>query len=159
MSGSFNFYSDAQKNNKIDIGLGMTGIGGTSVIEIISICLAIGFFGNSLLHLLLIFGFPLGEYVLGGNHSILPLKMKFLSGSFLISWLLVGVSYLSYGGIIKIGWLSELDRRIISITTIFLFGAIFSNAFFSNSKKEQKLMLPFCSISCCLSFLLLFFTG
>lgn len=45
---------------------------------------SIGFFLNALLHLLLVLGLPLGEYVLGGQHNVLPYKMRAVSYIFII---------------------------------------------------------------------------
>lgn len=126
------------------------------MVELISVIVAVGFFFNALLHLLLILGYPLGEYVLGGKYVILPPNMRIISVIFLLIWTLIGISYLNYGHIIQIAALKGYDRSAIILATIFLFFAFFSNAFLTTSKKERYLMVPFCFITFFLSSILLF---
>ena len=127
------------------------------MIEILSVIIAISFFINALLHLLLIFGFPFGEYVLGGKNMVLPLKMRIISFLFLIIWIIVGISYLNYGQLIQIPAFSQFDRNLIILTTIFLFVAFFSNGLLTKSKKERKIMTPFSLVTFVLSCMILFF--
>ncbi|MGG5315524.1 hypothetical protein [Enterococcus sp. AZ072] len=72
------------------------------MLEVFCFIAAIGFFANALLHLLLIAGFPLGEYVLGGKYVILPYFMRVFSVLFLIVWSSVGICYLNYGGFLDL---------------------------------------------------------
>lgn len=126
------------------------------MLKILVILAATGFFLNSGLHALLIAGYPLGEYVLGGKYVRLPSKMKIVSACFFLIWLVVGLSYLSYGQVLPDTVLGIFDKPLIILTTIFLFFAIFSNAFLTNSEKERKLMTPFCLIMFVLSCMILF---
>lgn len=103
---------------------------------------SIGFFLNALLHLLLVLGLPVGEYVLGGQHKVLPYKMRAVSCIFIILWIVVGLSYLNYGEIIYL-LSNTIAKTIIRLSTVCLFFAIFSNAFLTNSKKERCVMTPF----------------
>ncbi|WYJ87019.1 hypothetical protein A5866_002103 [Enterococcus sp. 12C11_DIV0727] len=105
------------------------------MIEVLSIIIAISFFLNALLHLLLIFGFPFGEYVLGGKNIVLPFKMRIISFIFLVIWTIVGISYLNYSQLIYIQVFNRFDRSLIILTTVFLFFAIFSNGLLTKSKK------------------------
>lgn len=114
------------------------------MLEFFCLIAAIGFFANALLHLLLIVGFPLGEYVLGGKHVVLPYSMRSISGLFLIIWSGVGICYLNYGGFLSLSRLAHLDKIVIVAATVFLFVAIFTNAFLTESKKERLVMTPFC---------------
>lgn len=125
------------------------------MIEVLSIIIAISFFLNSLLHLLLIVGFPFGEYVLGGKNIVLPFKMRIISFLFLIIWTIVGISYLNYGQLIHIPKFNQLDRNLIILTTTFLFFAIFSNGLLTKSKKERKIMTPFSLLAFVLSCIIL----
>lgn len=127
------------------------------MIEILSVIIAISFFLNALLHLLLIFGFPFGEYVLGGKNMVLSFKMRIISFLFLIIWIIVGISYLNYGQLIQIPAFSQFDRNLIILTTIFLFVAFFSNGLLTKSEKERKIMTPFSLVTFVLSCMILFF--
>ncbi|MGG5330763.1 hypothetical protein [Enterococcus sp. AZ163] len=126
------------------------------MLEVFCFIAAIGFFANALLHLLLIAGFPLGEYVLGGKYVILPYSMRVVSVLFLIVWSSVGICYLNYGGFLDLTKLESLDRIVILAATVFLLFAIFSNAFLTESKKERLVMTPFCLITFILSSSILF---
>ena len=126
------------------------------MLEVFCFIAAIGFFANALLHLLLIAGFPLGEYVLGGKYVILPYLMRVFSVLFLIVWSSVGICYLNYGGFLDLTRLDSLDRIVILAATVFLLFAIFSNAFLTESKKERLVMTPFCLITFILSSSILF---
>lgn len=126
------------------------------MIEVLSIIIAISFFLNALLHLLLIFGFPFGEYVLGGKNIVLPFKMRIISFIFLVIWTIVGISYLNYSQLIYIQVFNRFDRSLIILTTVFLFFAIFSNGLLTKSKKERKIMTPFSLVAFVLSCIILF---
>lgn len=115
---------------------------------------SIGFFLNALLHLLLVLGLPLGEYVLGGQHKALPYKMRAVSCIFIILWIVVGLSYLNYGEIIYL-FSNTFAKTIIRSSSVFLFFAIFSNAFLTNSKKERFVMTPFSLVTFICSLLVL----
>lgn len=127
------------------------------MLECFCLIAALGFFANALLHLLLIVGFPLGEYVLGGKQTVLPYSMRVLSLLLLFVWNGVGICYLNYGGFLSLSRLEHLDRWVIIAVTVFLLFAIFSNAFLTNSKKERLVMTPFCLITFILSIGVLFF--
>lgn len=126
------------------------------MLEILSIIIAISFFLNALLHLLLILGLPFGEYVLGGKNIVLPFKVRIFSVLFLFIWTIVGISYLNYGQLIYIPVFKQFDRNLIILITAFLFFAIFSNGFLTKSEKERKIMTPFSLVTCALSCIMLF---
>ncbi|MHC5229728.1 hypothetical protein ACYSNW_15800 [Enterococcus sp. LJL99] len=126
-------------------------------MKLLSAVMAIAFFANAFLHVLLILGYPLGEFVPGGKYKILPKKMKKISGCLIILWLFIGLCYLSFGKIIKQSMFNLFDRNIIICATLFLFCAIFSNGFLTKSKKERLVMTPFCVISFIISIILLVF--
>ena len=126
------------------------------MIEILSIIIAISFFLNALLHLLLLLGLPFGEYVLGGKNSILPVKMRIVSLLFLVIWMIGGICYLNYGQLVHIPVFDQFDRNLIILLSIFLFFAIFSNGFLTKSEKERKIMTPFSLLTFVLSCIILF---
>jgi len=102
-------------------------------------------FGFALLQLSLVFGAPFGEYVLGGQNRVLPIKMRFISGSFSLVFMSVGLSYLHIAGTIS-GLCSTVFIRILLVAyTAFLAYAIIGNGFITKSKKEKYIMTP-CSV-------------
>jgi hypothetical protein len=100
-------------------------------------------FGMALLQLSITFGAPLGEYVLGGENKVLPPKMRFVSCTFFLLFIFVGMSYLQWGNILHIGFNSKLVKIIIIVNTLFLAYAIIGNGILTKSKKEKYLMTPF----------------
>ena len=106
---------------------------------IISITLAFGF---ALLQLLLVFGAPFGEYVLGGQQRVLPMKMRIVSCFFSLFFVIVGVSWLQFTGVIN-GLLHPLFIKVLLIIhTVFLAYAIIGNGLITKSKKEKYVMTP-----------------
>jgi len=99
-------------------------------------------FGFALLQVSLVFGAPLGEYVLGGRHKVLPVQMRFVSGAFSLVFAGVGVSYLQVAGA-AIGLFSPVFVQVLLIAyTVFLAYAIIGNGFITKSKKEKYVMTP-----------------
>jgi hypothetical protein len=126
--------------------------------NIASLICAIITFGMALLQLSLIFGSPLGEYVLGGQHKVLPHRMRFISGAFTLLFTLFGMSYLQKGNILCIGLNARIVDIIIMISTLFLASAIIFNGFLTKSKKEKYVMTPFSIIQFVLNVIILFFS-
>ncbi|MDP4094418.1 MAG: hypothetical protein Q8920_13770 [Bacillota bacterium] len=116
------------------------------MVYTVSLICAVVTFGMALLQLLLTLGAPLGEYALGGQHIVLPKKMRFLSGTFFILWIIVGMAYLQWGNIANVGFGSLLDKIILILNTIFLAYAIIGNGFITKSKKEKYVMTPFSAL-------------
>jgi len=110
---------------------------------------------NVILHLLLAFGAPLGEYVLGGFYIVIPLQLRIVNVFFFILWLYASYSYLAYAGILKTKTNLKIIRRFLIGITIFTSSAIFSNLFITNSIKEKILMTPLTIIVSLCSILLL----
>lgn len=110
----------------------------------------------ALLQLSITLGAPLGEYVLGGTHKVLPTKMKFLSGFLSCLWFVVGISYLQEADIINPIISGASANMLLIIYTIFLGIAIIWNGFVTKSKKEKYVMTPLTTIGfiCSMFFLL-----
>jgi len=96
----------------------------------------------SILHLLLIFGAPLGEYVLGGNHIIMPLRLRVVNLVFCILWLFIAYLYLIYSNILATRLHFGIVKFLLTIATDFTSVAIFFNLFITSSAKERFLMTP-----------------
>ncbi len=119
----------------------------------VSICLA---FGMALLQLSLVLGAPLGEYVLGGKHKVLPPMMRLLSGFYTCMFIIVGLSFLQAAEIIDPFFSLTLLKAILIVYTLFLAYAIVGNGFLTKSKKEKYVMTPVSVIGCAASALILF---
>ena len=137
------------KENDIFGGISML----LSIATWISICLV---FGMALLQFALTLGAPIGEYALGGTHSVLPTKMKFVSGSFFCLFIVVGLAYLQRADKIAPILNASFVNVLLIIYTLFLAYAIIGNGFLTKSKKEKYVMTPLSIIGCiCSVFFLL----
>lgn len=100
----------------------------------------------SIFTVLLILGFPLGEFTMGGQDKILPLKFRIMALFMLFIQIFAIVIVLQAGGYIPL-WFSEKTTRIIC----FVFAAYMSlntvMNLFSNSKKEKYTMSPMSFLS------------
>lgn len=120
-----------------------------------SILCAVITLGMAVLQLLLTFGLPLGEYVLGGQHKILPKRMRLISSTFSLLFIFVGICYLQRVSIVNIGLTFGVVNVIIIVNTLFLAYAIIGNGILTKSKKERYVMTPFSIIQFVLSVLTL----
>lgn len=94
-----------------------------------------------ILYLSLVFGAPLGEYAMGGQHSILPFRKRIIA-VFAIIIQLSGIIVLLDGGeIIKTGLSASVIKIGCYIYAIYLSLNVLMNIF-SKSKKERMFMTP-----------------
>ena len=112
-------------------------------MKITSVICAILMFLNSLLHIGLIFGAPLGEYVLGGQYVVFPLKMRLVSVFFALLLSFMGVIYLKLAGVVHVFISNKLMIIFLIINTVLMTYAIFGNLFLTDSIKETYVMTPF----------------
>lgn len=102
---------------------------------------AVLFFIISIFTVLLILGFPLGEFTMGGQNKTLPPKFRIMALFMLFIQVFAIVIVLQAGGYLPL-WFSQKTTQIIC----FVFAAYMSlntvmNGF-SNSKKERYTMTP-----------------
>ncbi len=109
----------------------------------------------ALLQLSLVFGAPLGEYVLGGKHKVLPPKTRMLSGMYTCVFIIVGLSLLQAAEIIAPVFDAAFMKVTLIIYTLFLAYAIIGNGFLTKSKKEKYVMTPISIIGCAASVVVL----
>ena len=95
-----------------------------------------------LLQLSLSLGAPFGEYALGGQHKVLPRKMRLVSITFAFVYIFFIISYLQKGEVVSIGLSSTFVNTFIIINTVFLAYAIIGNGFITKSRKERLVMTP-----------------
>lgn len=124
----------------------------TSIISIVIV------FGFAILQFLLVLGAPFGEYVLGGFHKVLPLKMRLMSGTFSFIFIIVGLSYLQKTRIINSIFNPAFVNILLIIYTLFLAYAIVGNGFLTKSKKEKYVMTPLSIIGFISSVIVLIFS-
>lgn len=112
------------------------------MLKLFSLICAIITFFMSILHILLLIGMPIGEYVLGGQNKVIPLNRRWINLVFAFVFSFLGLFYL--GKSISIPFqFSELPSKIIMIVySLFLAYAIIGNIFFTKSKKEKVMMIP-----------------
>lgn len=90
-----------------------------------------------ILHIALFFGAPLGEFLMGGNHRVLPPKMRIFNIVYgtLFSWFIV--VYLGKTSYVSIPITGTISFISMLIYTAFLGYAILGNMFLTQSKKEN----------------------
>lgn len=96
----------------------------------------------SILHIALLLGIPLGEYVLGGTEKVIPLNKRWLNLIFAVLFFFIAMLYFRNLKFLEFNMPNLLSKIIIIIYTVFLGYAIIGNAFFTKSKKEKYLMTP-----------------
>lgn len=126
------------------------------ICHIVSLICAIITLAMALLQLSITLGAPFGEYVLGGENKVLPKKMRYISCTFLIIFIFVGLAYLQWGNILYMGFNSMFVKIIIIVNTLFLAYAIIGNGMLTKSKKEKYVMTPFSIIQFICSVVALF---
>ncbi|MDU1892325.1 MAG: hypothetical protein E6767_16695 [Dysgonomonas sp.] len=94
-----------------------------------------------ILYILLIFGAPLGEYAMGGQHRILPTKNRIITTIALIIQLFGIVVLLQGGGIINTCLSTNVIRIACYVFAVYLSLNVLMNIA-SKSKKEKMLMAP-----------------
>lgn len=96
----------------------------------------------AILHILLMAGAPIGEYVLGGQNKVIPREKRWINFIIACVFLFLGLFYLGMAGVILLYIPKLLSRIIMIIYSAFLAYAIIGNTFFTQSKKEKLLMIP-----------------
>ena len=99
-------------------------------------------FGMALFQFSLTLGAPLGAFVLGGKHRVLPVKMRLVSVFFFLFFTIMGLSFLQRANKITAIFNVTIVNVLLVIYTLFLAYAIVGNGFLTKSKKEKYLMTP-----------------
>lgn len=94
------------------------------------------------LHIALLLGVPIGEFVLGGKEKIIPLKNRWINAIFSLLFLFLGILYMGIIGIISFNLPVLITKTIVVSYTLFLAYAIIGNTLITKSKKEKYLMIP-----------------
>lgn len=110
-------------------------------MNIFSIVGALIFGMMAVLTLLVTLGLPLGEFTMGGKHKVLPIQMRFASGSALIFQIIAILSVLYVGEIISLSIPFSLARGVCIFFGFYLLLNTGMNLM-SFSKKEKYVMTP-----------------
>ncbi|MFS0749249.1 hypothetical protein [Oceanobacillus sp. 1P07AA] len=98
----------------------------------------------ALFQVLLVIGYPLGEFALGGIYKVLPKKLRLLSAINAFVLLVMSGVFAVYTGLWSVS--SSINLHIVaSIITGFLVLNTIANLF-SRSKKEKYVMTPLSGI-------------
>lgn len=98
------------------------------------------------LHLLLLCGVPLGEYVLGGTDRVIPKEKRKLNVIFFCVFTVLGIVYMAQTQYLTLEIPKLIVKIIMILYSLFLGYAIVGNLCFTNSKKEKILMTPLSTI-------------
>ena len=96
--------------------------------------------------LLVICGLPLGEFTMGGQYKILPVKFRIISILFIIIQLFAIFIILQSGGYFSLWFSGIVTKGICLFFAAYLTINTFMNLF-SKSKKEKYLMTPLSLLS------------
>lgn len=110
-------------------------------MNIFSIVGAMIFGMMTVLTLLVTLGLPLGEFTMGGKHKVLPIQMRFASGSAFIFQIIAILSVLYVGEIISLSIPFSLARGVCIFFGFYLLLNTGMNLM-SFSKKEKYVMTP-----------------
>lgn len=110
-------------------------------MNIFSIVGALIFGMMAVLTLLVTLGLPLGEFTMGGKYKVLPIQMRFASGSALIFQIIAILSVLYVGEIISLSIPFSLARGVCIFFGFYLLLNTGMNLM-SFSKKEKYVMTP-----------------
>lgn len=97
--------------------------------------------GLAVFQILLATGKPLGEYAWGGNHKILPKKLRISSLSSIVIYAIFAIFIVTKSGIAEIIPSSEVVNYGMWTMTVYMIIGIGLNAI-SRSKKERNAMTP-----------------
>lgn len=112
------------------------------MLEIMALVCAILTLFMGVLHIMLLIGLPIGEYVLGGKNKIIPKGKRYINVIFAFVFLFLGVFYIGKVVPIPIQFSTIMSKIIMILYSLFLAYAIIGNTFFTKSKKEKIVMIP-----------------
>ena len=93
------------------------------------------------LSILIIYGLPLGELTMGGQHKIFPKKLRIVLVTQLVLQVFFVIIILQMGGFIPL-WFSVRVTKIIGVVMAVYLSLNTLMNFVSKSKKEKYIMTP-----------------
>ncbi len=94
-----------------------------------------------ILNVLLIFGFPLGEFTMGGQHKILPKKLRVMAALSLLIQIFITLFVLHTGGHFSFNFQEKVTKILCFVFAVYFTLNTFMNLI-SYSKKEKYTMTP-----------------
>ena len=102
---------------------------------------AIIFSAIAVLTVLVAWGFPLGEFTMGGQYEVLPKKYRFMAAGSLLIQILAVIIILQAGGVVPLFFSRRVTRNICFFFAAYLtLNTVMNLA--SRSKKEKYVMTP-----------------
>jgi len=95
----------------------------------------------TIFQILLILGKPFGEFAWGGQHKVLPKKLRVASATSIVLYAVFAIFLASKSGLVDIITLQPLLTIVMWVFTSYFFLGIVMN-FASRSKKERAVMTP-----------------
>ena len=95
----------------------------------------------TIFQILLILGKPFGEFAWGGQHKVLPKKLRVASATSIVLYAVFAIFLASKSGLVDIITLQPLLTIVMWVFTSYFFLGIVMN-FASRNKKEQAVMTP-----------------
>ena len=102
----------------------------------------------AIMEVLLIIGFPLGEFTMGGRHKVLPPMYRIFAASSIILQLFGAAMLLQGGGLMNM-WFAGKVIKIICFVFAGFFAVNTIMNIISPSKKEKYVMTPLAAIEAC----------
>jgi hypothetical protein len=97
--------------------------------------------GLAIFQLSLIFGAPIGRFAWGGQHTVLPMKLRISSATSIVIYALFAVMILNSAGILHLFDNDTVGNIAIWVLFVYFTLGVFLNAI-SRSKPERNLMTP-----------------
>jgi uncharacterized membrane protein SirB2 len=117
-------------------------------IHLSAIIVAIMFVSVAIFQILLSLGYPLGEYVMGGFHKVLPKKLRILSILNAIILLFMSLIFLTHTNVLTTFHFLPTNMLVCVITLYLGLNTVIN--LLSQNKKERFIMTPLS----CIAFLL-----
>ncbi|WP_019771653.1 hypothetical protein [Streptococcus sobrinus] len=108
-----------------------------SIKKILSLLCALVWFSQAILHLLILFGAPLGKLFFGGIYTVFPIWLRPANLILLLLWSTFAYAYLVYGRVMSAGNFDKKSAIFVKIATLLLGITTLFNFFVSHSFLEK----------------------
>jgi hypothetical protein len=117
------------------------------VVELaaVLVCLLLG--ALAVLQVLLALGAPLGHFAWGGQHRVLPTRLRVGSLFSVVVYAVVAVAVAARAGLVSLGVSDAAVRVVVWVAAAYFLLGIGLNAA-SRSRPERLVMTPLCAVLC-----------
>ena len=124
-----------------------------ALFQMVAVIGAVGVAGMMIFQILLALGSPLGHAAFGGEHRVLPVKMRCASAASAVIFLVAFFVILARGGLVWAPSRSSLLAEVGIWVLVVLFGLSTLANFSSRSRWERRIMAPVALVLtvCCLT--------